>query len=294
MRISMRLSPRFTAGPCLATDNDGGTLVRNVALGLVCVYPGVDCSYIASNDTFNLSLDASARCPNSLAQSSITHQCQPTDNDGGTLATNVASLVCIYPDIDCFYFPSVPKFQFNGHYPKSEFGNHRIRNVFNPPRHCRRLGIDHRITLPLKSRHRAVRIGAIKINQQASTISPFTLITEMGDVNNDGPSDTRSTGASTIARRQLQTQLHAVQEKMVNLEDIERRTSSGSSDGSGRHRILRLMRTASNRGSPEVHAELQAAKEQINVLVERMNALEANANWAHGEGISDDPPPNYV
>jgi uncharacterized coiled-coil protein SlyX len=109
----------------------------------------------------------------------------------------------------------------------------------------------------------------------------------MGAVNNDSPSDTRSTGARTIARRE--TQLHAVQEKMVDLED----TTSSGSDSLGGHRILRLMRmrTASNRGSPEVHAELQAAKEQINVVVERMNALEVNANWAHGE---DDPPPNYV
>jgi uncharacterized coiled-coil protein SlyX len=54
------------------------------------------------------------------------------------------------------------------------------------------------------------------------------------------------------------------------------------------------MRTASSRGSPAVHAELQAAKEQINRLVERINALEANANWAYSEGISEDPPPDYV
>jgi hypothetical protein len=138
--------------------------------------------------------------------------------------------------------------------------------------------------LQVRSGRRAARIGTIEIDQRARTISPFAFITEMGAVNNDSPSDTRSTGASTTARRQMETQLHAVQEKMVNLEDIEGRTSSGS-DSLGRHRIMRLMRmrTASNRGSPKP----QAAKEQINVLVERMNALEANANWAHGEGISD-------
>jgi C4-dicarboxylate-specific signal transduction histidine kinase len=78
----------------------------------------------------------------------------------------------------------------------------------------------------VRSRRRAAKIGTIEINPRAST-----LIIEVGDVNNDSSSDTPRAGANTIARRQLEKQLRAVQKKMVDLEDIERRSSSGSSDG---------------------------------------------------------------
>jgi hypothetical protein len=109
-------------------------------------------------------------------------------------------------------------------------------------RSCEALASKHTsfyLFLQVRSGRRAARIGTIEIDQRARTISPFAFITEMGAVNDDSPSDTRSTGASTTVRRQMETQLHAVQEKMVNLEDIEGRTSSGS-DSLGRHRIMLL------------------------------------------------------
>jgi hypothetical protein len=78
-----------------------------------------------------------------------------------------------------------------------------------------------------------------------------------------------------------------VQEKMADLQDLER-----SSPG----RVWRLMsmRSTSTRGSPDVRAELEAAKEQINMLVMRIHALEANTNSAYGAGFSNEPPPPYV
>ncbi|KAJ7936143.1 hypothetical protein B0H13DRAFT_1853828 [Mycena leptocephala] len=235
-----------------------------------------------ASDSYNANLDETFTSPHrkpvsadryrrrpprdELSQSSSSlateSQCPPTDNNNGTLAAGVGSLICIYPSLDCFYFASlefpnphrVPKFQFNNHYPK--FSTHQVTGDVSgsttvrnriPVRVITGISVTLAVValcfvvflfLQVRSRRCAARIGTIEIDQQARAISPFTLITEIGAVNNDSPSDTRRTGA--------------LQEKMLDLEAIER---------------------PSNRGSPEVHAELQAAKAQINVVVERMNAL---------------------
>ncbi|KAJ7926098.1 hypothetical protein B0H13DRAFT_2654011 [Mycena leptocephala] len=331
----------LTASQCPPTDTDGGPIGTGFVSGLVCVYPGVDCTYYASDGA--LSLDASTRCPNLLltgtqSPSSLAteSQCPPTDNDGGTLAAGVGSLICIYPNLDCFYrasngslsdgsstrcphpLLSVPQSSksFSSRTPTGSQSSSSAATAQNQSSRTTASGtvstpqgtgdVSESMTVRnhipvrvitgisvalaivvlcfvvsllvrVRSGRRAAKIGTIEINPRASTISPFTLITEAGDVNNDSSSDTPRTRANTIARRQLEKQLRAVQEKMVDLEDIERR-----------------LRQASSRGSPAVHAELQAAKEQINRLVERINALEANANWAYSEGISEDPPPDYV
>ncbi|KAJ7900540.1 hypothetical protein B0H13DRAFT_1883440 [Mycena leptocephala] len=272
MRISTRLSPLLTASQCPPTDTEGVPLGTSYVSGLVCIYPGADCPYFASDGA--LSLDASAQCPNSLlsvAQSSSSlateSQCPPTDNNNGTLAAGVEWFFGPWIDDpvsvsapECtskLEFPNphrVPKFQFNNHYPK--FSTHQVTGDVSgsttvrnriPVRVITGISVTLAVValcfvvflfLQVRSRRRAARIGTIEIDQQARAISPFTLITEIGAVNNDSPSDTRRTGA--------------LQEKMLDLEAIER---------------------PSNRGSPEVHAELQAAKAQINVVVERMNAL---------------------
>jgi prefoldin subunit 5 len=53
------------------------------------------------------------------------------------------------------------------------------------------------------------------------------------------------------------------------------------------------MRSTSPRVSPEVEAQLQAAREQIEILMARINELEANAeSW--GAGMAGEPPPEYV
>ncbi|KAJ7912475.1 hypothetical protein B0H13DRAFT_2476143 [Mycena leptocephala] len=184
-----------------------------------------------------LSLDASTRYPKLLlsgtqSPSSLAtkSQCPPTDNDGGTLAAGVGGLICIYPNLDCFYRASpgphrVPKFQFSNHCPNSELENHRIRNQsgFQPPQGTGDVsesatvrnhipvrvitGISVALAIValcfvgllfvrvMSGRH-AAKIGNIEINPQARAISPFTFIIEAGDVNNDSPSDTRRTGAA--------------------------------------------------------------------------------------------------
>jgi hypothetical protein len=93
----------------------------------------------------------------------------------------------------------------------------------------------------------------------------------------------------------LETELRMVHEKMADLQDLERSTTRETA-GSGTRRVLRLMsiRSSSTRASPDVRAELEAAKEQINMLLTRMHLLEANANSTYGAGFSNESPPAYV
>ncbi|KAJ7653010.1 hypothetical protein B0H17DRAFT_1214778 [Mycena rosella] len=134
----------------------------------------------------------------------------------------------------------------------------------------------------------------IRGHGQRDTISPFTLIRQI-----DGPSDgtttptvnpdAHSVSASMIARLQSATELPGVEEKMVDLEDEVRRTSIRGS------RARRLSRPPSLRAtSPDVDAQLQAARDQISMLMMRMNAVEANTDPGWDMGISDRPPPQYV
>jgi hypothetical protein len=153
------------------------------------------------------------------------------------------------------------------------------------------VGLTIALILCIKHRRRTAKHHTTGINRDANTISPFTLITQMGGHTNETTphrdSDIRSVSPSTITRQDLETELQMVQEKMADLQDLER-----SSPG----RVWRLMsmRSTSTRGSPDVRAELEAAKEQINMLVMRIHALEANTNSAYGAGFSNEPPPPYV
>lgn len=84
----------------------------------------------------------------------------------------------------------------------------------------------------------------------------------------------------------------AAQEKMSYLAGLEGCATPGRTGGSAAHGILRLIsgngpgRRASARdsGSPDLELQLQAAREQINMLLAWMNAIEANT----------EPPPQYV
>jgi hypothetical protein len=83
-----------------------------------------------------------------------------------------------------------------------------------------------------------------------------------------------------------------VHEKMADLQDPER---SSTTAGSGTRGVsgLMSMRRSSIRGVPDVEAQLETSREQINMLVTRMQALEATTNSAYGAGISNEPPPAY-
>jgi hypothetical protein len=137
----------------------------------------------------------------------------------------------------------------------------------------------------------------MRIDRAATTISPFTLITEASTPRSRSAtlseeSDVRSISPSTIARQRLETQLHAATEKVADLEGRER---FDGGDGSADSSMRRLMsaRSASTR-LPEVEAQLQAAREQIDMLVTRINALEENSDAGWGRVIGDEPPPEYV
>jgi BMFP domain-containing protein YqiC len=150
-----------------------------------------------------------------------------------------------------------------------------------------------------KHRRRAAKNGATVIEHDANTVSTFTLITQM-----DGPNDETTpprdadlwdVSSSTVARQRLETELREVHEKMADLQDLSR-SSTRVATGSGVRGVLRLMSMPSTatRGLPDVEAQLEASREQINMLMTRMQALEANANSAYGVGFSNEPPPAYV
>ncbi|KAJ7844884.1 hypothetical protein B0H14DRAFT_2775713 [Mycena olivaceomarginata] len=151
-----------------------------------------------------------------------------------------------------------------------------------------------------RRQRQAAKSSEMRIDRATTTISPFTLITEASTPRSRSAtlseeSDVRSISASTIARQRLETQLHAATEKVADLEGRERFDGGDSSGGSGMRRMLRLMsaRSASTR-LPEVEAQLQAAREQIDMLVTRINALEENSDAGWRRVIGDEPPPEYV
>ncbi|KAJ7033897.1 hypothetical protein C8F04DRAFT_1183645 [Mycena alexandri] len=105
----------------------------------------------------------------------------------------------------------------------------------------------------------------------ADTISPFTVpCTALVDGNGH--------------RQRLESQLTAAQEKMASLEGLETYATPRVMGGSTARGVLRLISgkgtvrraSAGEGGSPDVEAQLRAAREQINMLLARMNAIEAN------------------
>ncbi|KAF7341471.1 hypothetical protein MVEN_01884400 [Mycena venus] len=140
----------------------------------------------------------------------------------------------------------------------------------------------------------------IESNRAAATVSPFTLITQIdspsrGNATQDTDSDVRSISASTITRQQLETQLLAVTEKMVVLQDQERLSLRSATNSSGIRRVSQpvVQQTASTGPPTDLKAQLQSAREQINMMVERINVLEANSNSAWSRVVGDEPPPEY-
>ncbi|KAF8160457.1 hypothetical protein K438DRAFT_1985710 [Mycena galopus ATCC 62051] len=145
---------------------------------------------------------------------------------------------------------------------------------------------------------------------QPSTISPFELITQFESA---GGCDFASRATEqTGAPHSLHTELR---EKRVNSPDLESSTvgettvaDSNSPSTAGRRFSLisrrssthtearSVRRTVSTRtaAQPDMEAELQLSREQMAMLVARMNALEANTDTAWGIGGTDEPPPQYM
>ncbi|KAK7050183.1 hypothetical protein R3P38DRAFT_3605917 [Favolaschia claudopus] len=140
------------------------------------------------------------------------------------------------------------------------------------------------------SRHRESGLDLL-----ARTISPFTLLNQA----NEGRSnpDTRSIDGSMHAREVLRTELQAVTEKVAELEDQEtRRHSETGASHSTRQRLWRLVSARGRARSPpsDLEAQLQAAREEISILVMRMNALEASSDSPREGGRIEESPPDYA
>ncbi|KAJ6564048.1 hypothetical protein B0H19DRAFT_1067648 [Mycena capillaripes] len=109
------------------------------------------------------------------------------------------------------------------------------------------------ILLCRRQLRRSIERSLMRMRGRSGTISPFALMSD----------------PSAMERQRLEIELFAIQEKMVHLEDRQRRTSGAT-----------LV-------SPDLEAQL---RRQINMLMSRMNALEANSDSALGL----EPPPEYV
>ncbi|KAJ6564038.1 hypothetical protein B0H19DRAFT_1067638 [Mycena capillaripes] len=120
-----------------------------------------------------------------------------------------------------------------------------------------------------------------------TTISPFTLLTQIdGPTDGNTPISADSNASGISACTTARQQLLAAQEKTVDLEDEERRTSP---------RPNRMSPPVSTRSTAaDIEAQPQASREQMSMLLLRMNALEANADSALVPGISGEPPPEYI
>ncbi|KAK7047050.1 hypothetical protein R3P38DRAFT_3423832 [Favolaschia claudopus] len=126
---------------------------------------------------------------------------------------------------------------------------------------------------------------------RAHTISPFTLLTNNRSNQQRNALDTHSIGGSTLARRVLQTELQAATEKFSELQEQERR-SEARPHFTGR-RLWRLA-SATRRSHSDLELELRAAREEISMLVARMNVLEANSEFAGENTRIEGPPPDYM
>ncbi|KAK7047041.1 hypothetical protein R3P38DRAFT_96613 [Favolaschia claudopus] len=138
----------------------------------------------------------------------------------------------------------------------------------------------------LMRRHRDLEIGPV-----ALTISPFTLLNQNHWQPDALRLETSSVVGSTLARSVLQTELQAATDKVAELEDQERRSEGRAQ--STRRRLWRLT-SARWRSQSDLEAQLQAAREEISMLVTRINALEANSDFVWGGGGIEEPPPDYA
>ncbi|KAJ7187492.1 hypothetical protein GGX14DRAFT_702113 [Mycena pura] len=318
---------------CAPADNAGTALLNSTidARGdyLFCNYPVAgECEYFANNGGFSAGSDK--LCPDVEASSS-TAACASVDNASTALLNSTIDakgefLFCNYPVAgECEYFAN------NGGLSSgsNRLCPEALPNVKNAATHKSisvsiTKGISARVVAGISVTLAVLfitifilmtmwvrrRLGRRATKQRAlsNTISPFSMVHfPANPIPNVANSlEVRSISAGSLTRQQLESELLNAQEKMVKLERIAV-PSGGATPGYARSR-LRLAFTrgvssgggtwsrgvpAGGRASPDLIAQLQEAREQIDMLVTRIHALEANADpW--GIGMSDQPPPEYV
>ncbi|KAF8172526.1 hypothetical protein K438DRAFT_2056135 [Mycena galopus ATCC 62051] len=142
--------------------------------------------------------------------------------------------------------------------------------------------------------------SGMQISRAGATrsISPFTLIvpvsspvhgSENATLGGDSDVGSLSISTPTSAGNPLATQLRVATEKIGDLGTWGRKEG-----GLGIRRILnwRLMSMRSaERATPEGETQL---RQQIDGLMTRINALEANSTWGRTIGLADESPPEYA
>ncbi|KAF7364375.1 hypothetical protein MSAN_01098100 [Mycena sanguinolenta] len=152
-----------------------------------------------------------------------------------------------------------------------------------------------------------------EMNRGGRTISPFTLLVAARSVGNgsgnatgasgelDADADACGISASTIGRQRLETQLRAAT-KMVELEELAEGTTTshsnpgnrGGGGGGGEGGEELVSPTGASAAAPpelrSLEAELVAAREQNDILMARINAMDS----AWGMGIGGEAPPEYA
>ncbi|KAJ7720452.1 hypothetical protein DFH07DRAFT_858578 [Mycena maculata] len=180
-----------------------------------------------------------------------------------------------------------------------------------------------------RRRHRARQQRTAKSrteNFELRTISPFTPVNPSADgpaadnaegenaanlqmgislpPEDPGPEnrELRSSSANTLRRQYLETELRSVQEKMLDLEDLERRSSAATQRSrSVAHRIMRFVSIGGNAttgsgsaSAQDLVSQLEAARERNEVLAARIRQLEEELHSPWEPGLADEPPPRYT
>ncbi|KAK6983797.1 hypothetical protein R3P38DRAFT_410125 [Favolaschia claudopus] len=135
------------------------------------------------------------------------------------------------------------------------------------------------------------------------TIFPFVLPTPTTSFRNrDGPrqriTDKRNINVSRpLAQRVLQNELDAAREKVAELEEQEARLLGGPVSESA---AIQRQRSDNEREAPEstpqddLAVQLQAAREEINLLARRIADNEEIQAFGWGRAGENEPPPEYV
>jgi hypothetical protein len=100
--------------------------------------------------------------------------------------------------------------------------------------------------------------------------------------------------ASDARQRYLQQELRAVQEKIVDVDDMERQMLS---DQGSRNHILRLIPPNGSilrRNLDTATSQLDAARAHNDQLIARIQELEAQMQSSWALGLSDEAPPGYT
>jgi len=131
---------------------------------------------------------------------------------------------------------------------------------------------------------RAVEPNATKFALR--NVSPFDLVETLrrSGYAPDTSDAQRNSTVSTLLQQQLENELRSVQEKMVDLEDLERHAmpTADAQHNSGTHRILRLLSSHSTgtasvaRGTQDLVSQLEAGRERNEALAARVRELEAH------------------